>query len=170
MSTNGVKNYKGIEVEQVENAPSVKNVEEQLKDRILEKVLEANVIEVPQDLVDEEVSMMVLEMNHRMKYESLASGAYLDFTQEEIDARLKEFKAEAFKLVKTRMVLEGIIEVENLEVTKEELEEEAKAISLRQQIPVKMVKDFLGEDLGLLKKDLLVRKAINLICAHAVIK
>ena len=36
MSTHGVKNYKGIEVEQVENAPSGKNAEEQLKDRILE--------------------------------------------------------------------------------------------------------------------------------------
>lgn len=170
MATHGVKNYKGIEVEQVENTPSGKNAEEQLRDRILEKVLEANDIQVPQDLVEEEFSMMVLKMNHRMKYDSLASGAYLELTQEEMDARVKEFKAEAFKLVKTRMLLEGVIEAEKLEVTKEELEEEAKAISLRQQMPIEMVKDFLGQDLGLLENDLLARKAISLIHAHAVIK
>ena len=170
MSTHGLKNYLGIEVEQVENAPSGKDAEEQLKERILDKVLEANDIEVPQDLVEEEVSMMVLEMNHRMKYDSLASGVCLDFTQEDLDARLKKFKAEAFRLVKTRIVLEGVIEAENLEVTKEELEEEAKAISVRQQMPIEMVKGFLGQDLGLLENDLLARKAINLIQSHAVIK
>jgi len=170
MPNTAVKNYKGIEVERVRNAPSAKNTEIQLKDAILDKVLEANDIEVPQDLVDEEVTMMVLEMNHRMKYESLATGAYFDFTQEDMDARLEEFKAEAFKLVKTRLVLMGIIEVENLEVTKEELEEEAKAISVRQQMPVEMVKEFLGDDLASLKDDLLVRKAIDFIHANAVIK
>ena len=165
-----VKEYKGIEVKQVKNAPSAKNAELQLKDAILEKVLKTNDIEVPQNLVDEEVTMMVLEMNHRMKYESLATGAYLDFTQEDMDARLEEFKVEAFKLVKTRLVLKEIIEVESLEVTKEELEEERKAISVRQQMPVEMVKDFLGEDMASLKDDLLIRKAIDFINANAVIK
>jgi len=170
MSDTAVKNYKGIEVERGENALSVQNAEQQLKDKILEKVLEANDIEVPQDLIDDEVRMMVLEMNHRMKYESLATGASLDFTQEDLDARLEEFKAEAFKLVKTRLVLKGIIAAENLKVSKEELEKEAKALSVRQQMPVEMVKDFLGEDLELLKDDLLVRKAIDFVQAHAVIK
>ena len=165
-----VKNYKEVEVKLANNAPSAMNAELQLNDGILEKVLEANDIEVPQDLVDEEVRMMILEMNHRMKYESLATGAHVDFTQEDMNARLEEFKAEAFKLVKTRLVLKGIIEVERLEVTKDELEEEAKAISVRQQMPVDMVKNFLGEDLELLKDDLLIRKAIDHVHANAVIK
>jgi len=67
-------------------------------------------------------------------------------------------------------VLKEIIAAENLEVSKEELEEEAKALSVRHQMPVEMVKDFLGEDLELLKDDLLVRKAIDFVQAHAVIK
>jgi trigger factor len=164
MPITAVENYKGVEVERG------KNEEMQFKDRILEKVLEANDIEVPQNLVDDEVKMMVLEMNHRMKYESMASGGYIEFTQEDVDAYLEEFKAEAFKLVKTRLVLKGIIEAENLEVTKEELNEEAKAISLRQQMSIEMVKDFLGDDLATLKNDLLVRKAIDFVQANAVIK
>lgn len=159
-----VKNYKGIEVERD------KKTEIQMKEEILEKVLNANDIEVPQNLVDEEVAMMVLELNHRMKYESLASGAYLDFTQEDKEARLEELKSEAFTQVKTRLVLKGIIEAENFVVTEEELLEEAQAMSIRQQISVEMVKGFLGEDLALLKGDLLVRKAIDLLITNAVIK
>ena len=165
-----VKNYKGIEVELIKNAPNAKSAAVQLKDSILEKVLEVNDIEVPADLVDEEVRMMALDLSQKMKYESLATGVLPEITQEEIDSRLEEFKAEAFTLVKTRLVLKGIIEAEKLEVTQAELEEEAKAISARQQMSIEMVKDFLGEDLSAIKNDLLVRKAIDFIVANAVIQ
>ena len=141
-----------------------------LMEAILDKVLEANDIEVPQDLVDNEVTMMVMELKHKMKYESMLSGGYFDFMQDDMADRMEEFREEAFKLVKTRLVLKGIIEAENFEVTKEDLEEEAKAISVRQQMPIEMVKDFLGEDLESLKDDLLVRKAIDFVYANAVIK
>jgi FKBP-type peptidyl-prolyl cis-trans isomerase (trigger factor) len=139
-------------------------------DAILDNVLEANDIDVPQDLVDDEVAMMVLEMNHKLKYESLASGGYTGFTQDEMAERMEQIKEEAYKLVKTRILLKGIIEAESFEVTKEELDEEAKAISVRQQMPIEMVKDFLGEDLETLKEDLLVRKAIDFVNRNAVIK
>jgi FKBP-type peptidyl-prolyl cis-trans isomerase (trigger factor) len=139
-------------------------------DAILDKVLDDSDIDVPQDLVDDEVAMMVLELNHKLKYESLASGGYTGFTQEEMAERMEQIKEEAYKLVKTRILLKGIIEAESFEVTKEELDEEAKAISVRQQMPIEMVKDFLGEDLETLKDDLLVRKAIDFINRNAVIK
>lgn len=137
------------------------------EDAILDQILEANDIEVPQALVDEEVRMMVLELNHRMKYDGLATGAYISLTEDEKAERLETFRKEAFKLVKTRLVLRRIIEAEKLDVTEEELEEEAKAISIRQQVPIEMVKDFLGKDLETLKDDLLIRKAIALINASA---
>ncbi len=138
-------------------------------DATFDKVLEASTIEVPQDQVDDEVNRMIIELNHKMRYENLASGAYTVLTQEEQADRLEEIKAEAFKLVKTRLVLKGIIATENFEVTKEELEEEARAISFRQQMPIEMVKDFLGEDLETVKDDLLVRKAIDFVNRSAVI-
>ena len=58
-------------------------------------------------------------------------------------------------------------DIEEKEVTQEELEEEARAISIRQQMPIEVVRDFFGEDLGPLKDDLLVRKAIDSINANA---
>lgn len=140
------------------------------EDALLEAVLKSHDVEVPQNLVDDEVRMMALELSHRLRYESLASGRYAGFTQAEMAGRMEEFREEAFKLVKTRLVLKRIIEAEHLEVTREELEEEAKAISIRQQMPIEMVKDFFGEDLGPLREDLLVRKAIDFINANAVIK
>jgi trigger factor len=170
MSNIAVKIYKGIEVELVKNALSADNTEMLLKEAIIDKLLEANDIEVPQDLIDDEVTMMIIELNQKMKYESLASGRYIGFMQDDMVDRMEKFKEEAFKLVKTRLVLKGIIDAENFEVTKEELEQEAKAISVRSQMPIEMVKDFFGEDLEPLKDDLMVRKAIDFVYASVIIK
>ena len=165
-----VKNYKGVEVERVNNATSAKKAEMQMMDAIIDKILKVNDIEVPQELVDNEVTMMVIELKHKLKYDSMSFGGDFEFTQDDMVDRIDEFREEAYKLVKTRLVLEGIIEAENFEISKEELEVEAKVISDRQQIPIKMVKDFLGEDMESLKDDLLVRKAIDLVYTNAVIR
>ena len=154
-------------MEQARNARSADIPDMRIDDALVEKVVQANHIEVPQDLVDDEVRMMVLELNHQLKYESLASGRYIGFTQAEMADRLAEIRAEAFKLVRTRLALKAIIAAERLKVTTAELEEEAQAIAVRQQMPIEMVKGFLGENLESLRDDLLVRKAIAFIEANA---
>ena len=165
-----VKNYKGVEVERVKSAPSAENAETRLKDAIIGKILEANDIEVPHDLIDNETRMMAIELYKKTKYESMVSGGELGFMPDDMGDRMEELREEAFKLVKTRLVLKCIIEAEDLKIAQEEWEAEAKAISVRQQMPIEMVKDFLGEDLVLLKDDLLVRKAIDLVYVNAVIR
>lgn len=164
-----VKNYKGVEVEQVKNTLPAKNVEVQIKNAIIDKVLEENDIEIPQDLIENEITRMVDELKYRMRYESMATCVPIDFTEDEMIKCMEEIREEAFKQVKTKLILEGIIEAESFEITKKELEEEAKEISVRQQVPIEMLMDFLGEDLELLKNDLMVRKAINFIYDNAVI-
>jgi len=137
---------------------------------ILDEFLKINDIVVPQDLIDNEVSMMVMEYSHKKKYESLASGGYFDLNQDDKNILLDEFRSEAFKIVKTRLLLNSIIESECFEISKEELETEAKAISIRQKIPIEMVKDFLGEELESLKSDLMFRKAMDFVIKNAAIK
>jgi FKBP-type peptidyl-prolyl cis-trans isomerase (trigger factor) len=170
MSIIKVKNYKGVEVKQVKNAPSAEDAEMRLMDAVIDKIVEINGIEIPQNLVDDEITKMVCEQKHKLKYENMASGRCLGLMQNDITADMEKIREEAFRLVKIRLVIRGILEAENFEITKEELEEEARAISVRQQMPVEMVKDFLGEDLVLLKNDLLVRKALDFVLSNAVIK
>jgi trigger factor len=164
-----VRNYKGVEVKRIHNTSSAKKAEINLQAAILDKVLEANDIEVPQDWVEHEIILMVIEHKHKIKYESMSTVSPYDFMHEDVPGLLEAFREEAFKLVKTRLVIQGIIEAESFEVTKAELEEEAKKLSVRQKISIEMVKNFLGEDFESLKEDLLVRKAFDFIYANAVI-
>lgn len=139
------------------------------KQGIIDKIVDASDIEVPQSMVDDEVTRMVCELSQHLKYQAMQSGDYSYLLRNDMADRMEEMKEEAVRQLKTKLVLEGIIEAENLEVTKEELEKEAKAISERQQMSIEMVKDFFGEELAPLKDDLLVRKAIDFVYANAVI-
>lgn len=164
-----VNNYKGVKVERVKNARSDEDAVMKMKDAILDKIVDANDIEVPQSMVQDEVTRMVCELSQQLKYQAMQSGDYSYLQRNDMADHMEEIKEEAVRLLKTKLVLKGIIEAENLEVTKEELEKEAKAISVRQQMPIEMVKDFFGEEFAQLKDDLLVRKAIDFVYANAVI-
>lgn len=159
--------YKGIEIELKTDKAVDKN---QLEEAVLQQLVKCNSFEVPKELLEQEVSMLILELNHRMQYENLASGKYVGMDPEEIKNLYIGIEEEAQKQIKLELILDSVIKTEGLVATREELEKEAMDIAGRQQIPEEMVKGFFGEDMKLLEKDVLVKKAIGFVCMNAVIK
>ena len=164
------KDYQGIEIEQPKAFSSPEAREKRLKEAVINKLVDMNDIPVPEELVEQEVRMMATEYSCRKKYESMASGDSYDFMFEDKTELMEGFRAEAVRLLKTRILIDGIIETENIEISSDELQAEAEAISIRQQMPVEMVTDFLGKNLAPLEKDLLVKKAIDIVYSSAIIK
>lgn len=126
-----------------------------------EKYVQAYDIEVPQDLVENELQYMILEYKHRMQYDTLATGAMHFFTQEELEAQAEELQEAAYLAAKSDLVMKVILAQQNFPVTREELEAEAEAMARRQETTVEMIKGFFGEDLFFLEKDLKQRKAMD---------
>jgi len=132
-------------------------------EEVIEKYIETFGIEVPEDIIEETIKMMTEQVFHSKRYECMANGVV--FMPGDLEKYAEEIQIEAKKLVKTQLVLDYIIEKEAYEVTMGELEEEAAALAERQQVTIETVKDFLGEDLSAIKKDILTRKAIAFITA-----
>ncbi len=120
--------------------------------------------EVPPEKVEEELNLMILEMKHRMQYQNLASGSILMPTRQEMENQLADMKKEAYYAVKSELVLKRVMEQQSFTVTREELEQEAEAMAARQNTTVEMIRKFFGDDLDMLKQDLLVRKARAYVC------
>lgn len=161
--------YKGIEVSKPPKARTVEEAKLKLEEAVINAIVACNKIEVPQSKVDNEVNGMVQELYQQLRYDSLSTGDPHFFIHEEVEAQMDSIRDEAYRQVKTELILKEIIKAERLKVTQEELEAEAYAMSQRQQIPVERIIDFFGKDLKLLENDLLVRKAIDLVCESAVI-
>ena len=145
--------------------------ETQMQDKALEKVVEANEIEVPAVMVEDEVERMIHELNNQLRYQGMSVNQYLEFIGKNIAEFKEELRPDAERQVKTRLILMGIVEAEKIEVSEEELEEELKMMSMQYNMAVEEVKNALGaENLGFFKKDIQVKKAIQFIFDNAVIK
>ena len=145
--------------------------ETQMQDKALEIVVEANEIEVPAVMVEDEVERMIHELNNQLRYQGMSVAQYLEFMGKDMAAFKEELRPDAERQVKTRLVLMGIVEAEKIEVSEEEVEEELKMMSMQYNMAVEEVKNALGaENLGFFKKDIQVKKAIQFIFNNAVIK
>lgn len=142
---------------------------EKFEDEVLSELAVINDVEIPQQMVENEVNGMVLELKYQMNYDALMHGNYHPFQQDEIERKMDEIREEAHNRIKIRMLIKKVIEAENMTVTRQELMDEAELIAERQQINVESVRDLLGSDMDLLKDDLLTRKAVRFVCDHAAI-
>ena len=80
----------------------------------------------------------------------------------------EEMKPQALKRIQTRLVLEKIAEVENIQPTDEEVEEEFKKMADAYKMEVEKIKELLGDrELEQMKKDMAVQKAVTLVADEA---
>lgn len=146
------------------------SAENQMQDAALIKVVEANDVEVPAVMVEDEIDRMAQELDQQLRYQGLNLNQYMEFTGKDMAAFREELKPDAERQVKTRMLLNGIAEAEKLEISEDELEEELKSMAESYQTTSDKIKEMLGDSIPYLKKDLRIRKAIKFIYDNAVIK
>jgi len=145
--------------------------ESAMKDAALAKVVEANEVEVPASMIEDEMDRMSQELDQQLRYQGLSIAQYLEFTGKSMEDFRGELRPDAERQVKTRIILTGIVEAEKIEVADEELEEELKMMGIQYQMPVDKVKEAIGEEgLVYFKKDLQVKKAIDFIFDNAIVK
>lgn len=143
----------------------------QMQDKALEKVVEANEVEIPAIMIQDEMDKMVQELDQQLRYQGMSVAQYLEFVGKDMAAFREELRPDAERQVKTRMILMGIVEAENIEVSEEELEEELKMLSMQYNTSVDEIKSMLGaENLTFFKKDIQIKKAIQFIFDNANIK
>ena len=147
------------------------SAENQMKDAAIGKVVEANEVEIPRAMVEDEIDRMINELNQQLRYQGITIEKYLEFTGKNMAAFREEIRPEAEKAVKTRIILMGVVEAEKIEVSPEEMEEEINTMAAQYQMTADKLKEMIGvENLTFLQKDLQVKKAIDFIYDNAEIK
>jgi trigger factor len=82
---------------------------------------------------------------------------------------LEDMKPQALKTIQTRLVLEKIAEVENIQPTEEEMNEEFSKMAAAYKMEVEKIKAAMGDRaLEQMKKDMAVQKAVTLVADAAV--
>lgn len=145
--------------------------ERQMQDAALAKVVEANEVEIPSVMIEDEIDRMIQELDQQLRYQGLSVDQYVEFVGKDAKAFRDELRPDAERQVKTRMLLSGIAEAEKIEVSQEELEKELEDMAVQYQTTADKLKEMIGvENINFLQKDMKIKKAIEFIYDNAKIK
>lgn len=117
-------------------------------------------IEVPEERIKNEYDYIVLDMKHRMQYDTLTTGTRHMNVQAELEAQKAEILQAAIFEAKSDLVLKDVIKKQNFTVTPEDLQKEAQDMIDREHTTMEMVQRFFGEDLTGLESDVKRKKAM----------
>ena len=142
-----------------------KAVETEFEENLIDRMLENFEADVPEVMVEAQIDRIVEDFGYRLSMQGLGLDTYLKMNDMSMESFRKLFREQADKQVKVRLALEKIAELENMEITEEELEEEFKSLAEQNNLDVERVKQLLPAES--LKGDLLSQKAVDLIKSTA---
>ncbi len=140
-----------------------------LRQTLIEKASENAEIDIPEAMVENELDRMLQEFEQNLQMQGINLEMYTQLTGQDENALKEQMKEDAKKRVQTSLTLEAIAEVENLEVTDEDIEKEFEKMAEMYNLEVDQVKQMLGANQDALKGDLKVRKAIDFLVDNAKI-
>lgn len=142
----------------------------EMKNLIVEKVSEANDVDVPNAMVEEEVDNMMRQFDQQLRYQGLDIEKYFAYLQKDPMEFRSELKAEAEKNVKTRIVIVAVANAEKLEASEADINAEFTKMAEQYKMEVEKIKELLGGDSTMLEKDIKMKKAVDFMYDNAVIK
>lgn len=145
--------------------------ENQMRNSAIEKVYEANDIDVPDVMVDTEIDGMMSEFSQQLSGQGLDLDSYFKYMGMDRDSFRENLKDEAFRKVKTRMLVNAIAEKEGFEASEEDVDKEIEELAKQYSLEADKVKEMLGtQNINMISGDIKLRKAIDFLYDNAVKK
>ncbi len=135
-------------------------------EKLFDQLSENTKVDMPDALVDDEANNQIQQMAAQIQQYGLSFSQYLQMMGKTIDDLRADYRENAEKSVKLRLALNKIAEVENLEATDEDVEEQYHDLSVQYGMDVDKIKPLVSEDL--IRQDVKTTKAYNFVKDNAV--
>lgn len=133
-----------------------------VENEVLEKAALNAEMDIPEEMIDNEIDRMVKEFDQRLQAQGLNLELYKQFSGQTEEALREQMREDAEKRVRVSLTLEAIVKAENIEVTDEEVNAELEKMAETYNMSVDDLKSILGS-LDNVKYDLQMNKAIELL-------
>ncbi|WHZ27521.1 MAG: Cell division trigger factor [Nitrospira sp.] len=147
-----------------------KDIEDSYKDALLKRLIDTHHFDLPDTLVERELSTIVRQARQRGKVtDSLPAP-----DAEELKRIREEHREEAHRRVKAGLILEAIAEKEGLSVSQDDLNNEVTRLATELRVPiadlVKMIQAGGQDSVDELRARILADKALDVVYRQAVIQ
>ena len=150
---------------QAEKIEAAKTADE---DKVVAKVIENATMEIPDQMVEEQVNGMVNDYARRLESQGISFKQYVEITGMTAEKIGEQMKPQAIKRIQTRLVLEAVVKAENIQADDVAVEEQFDKMAADFKMDKEQIKGMFGEEqMAQLKEDLAVQKAIDFLVAEA---
>lgn len=128
----------------------------------------AEIVDLPGEMVHEEVHRAMNEFLGNMQRQGISPEMYYQITGTTEEDLHAQHEADADKRVKTNLVIEAVAKAEGFEASEADVEAEIDHLATEYNMPVEQVRSLLSPEM--LKHDIAVKKAVELITSTAKVK
>ena len=128
----------------------------------------AEIVDLPEEMIHEEVHRSINEFLGNMQRQGISPEMYFQITGTTQEDLHKQYEAEAESRTKTNLVVEAVAKAEGFEATEEEINAEIEQLAADYNMQVEQVRNLLSPEM--LKHDITVKKAVNVITSTAKVK
>ena len=146
----------------------VASAKEEKENKALEAAVENAEMVIPDAMAEFECEQMINDYAMRLSQQGLSIDQYLMFTGMDMDGLKAQMKPQAIKTIKSRLVLEAIVNEEKLEANDDEIDAEIAKMAEMYGMEADKLRESIGDrEKELMSKDVCLRKAVELVAAEA---
>lgn len=125
-------------------------------------------MDIPEAMIQNQIQQLMNDFVQRMQAQGLSIDQYYQFTGLDQAKIQEQMRPQALKRIQSRLVLEKVAEVENIQISDEKFEEELKTMADMYKMEVEKLKELMGDaEKEQMKKDIAVQEAVTLVAESA---
>ena len=168
LSFDTFEEYKA-DVKQKLEKDAEEKAETAFENEVIEKVLDAAKVDIPEAMIDAEVQDMLRDMEMRMSMQGLKLKDYMMYTGQTEEQMKAMYKPQATDRVKGQLVLEAIRDKENISATDEEVDAEIAKVAEQRKKSLDDYKAQLSENaINSFRNMTTMKKVVDMLKGRAV--
>ena len=140
---------------------AVKNAEVEADNKLYETLIDKMTADIPGVMYESKIDEMVRDFEMRLSQQGLNMEMYLTYTNMDMASFRKTFEDQAQKQVKVRLALEKIAELENVEISDAQVDEEINKMAEQYNLTAEKIKAIVSPKA--IKADLKVAEASKIV-------
>lgn len=139
------------------------------EDEAIKKIAADSHIELPEAMISTRCDEMINQFGQQLAQQGLSMEQYMQFSGTTIDQLREQVRPETVERIEGQLVLDKIAEVEKIEITDADIEEELKKMAELYNMDMEDLNKRMGEsDRENMRKDLAAQRAVDVIYDNVV--
>ncbi len=144
-----------------------KRAEREYEDNLIEKIVEGSTVEIPDAMIKQEADEKIHDMAYRLMYQGMRMDDYLKYLGMTREQLADEYKPQAEKTVKTRLVMNEIVKAENIGIEDKDIDARIEKMAEEASQTVEEIrKTMRQEDINYLVNSIISEKLLDTIKSY----